>query len=148
MKSKRRKSSKNRKIFIKRFLTFVTHPLFWILTLAGNALIIAGAFTMFYFESFGDLHPTLIDCLMWSASIVTTIGFIPWVPVTTFGKITAIVLMLLGTFFVWSYMAFLLAAFISPALTALEKDFEEVEKELSELRIEEQRSNNMMPEKK
>lgn len=98
-------------------------------------MIIIGATVIYYSESFGSQHPNFMDCLMWSTSIVTTIGFIPWVPETQIGKVTSIALMLFGTFFVWSYMAFLVTTLITPALSTIEKEVEDVEKELSELRI-------------
>ncbi|WP_168196558.1 potassium channel family protein [Bdellovibrio sp. ZAP7] len=134
--SKRRvpKHKHRKKIYITRFTAMISHPLFWILTLAGNIMIVLGAVLIYYSESFGSNHPNFIDCLMWSTSIVTTIGFIPWVPETQVGKVTAIALMFFGTFFVWSYMAFLVTTLISPALSSIEKEVEDVERELSEIR--------------
>lgn len=123
--------------YTKRFIALVKHPLFWFLTIAGNMMIIFGSIALYKFENNGVKPKEFIDSLVWSASIVTTIGYSSYEAHTFWGKLTVIVLMLLGTFFLWSYMAFLVSALISPALNALEKEVQDVEKELTELKTEE-----------
>ncbi len=131
-----KKSRENAKYW-KRFVVLINHPIFWILTIAGNAMIFIGAILLFYLEAGGrELPLKFVDCLVWSTSIVTTIGYVTFLPNSFFGKITVIGLMLLGTFFLWSYMALLVSAFISPALSSLEKEVLDVEKELSALKSE------------
>ncbi len=122
--------------FFTRFGTLLGQPLFWFLTITGNAMIVLGGIGLFYFESTLNKSLQFIDCLLWSTSLVTTVGYVSLVPQTFFGKILVLVLMMLGTFFIWSYMAFLVAALISPALMSLEKEIEEVEKEISDLKSE------------
>jgi len=125
--------------YTKRFIALVKHPLFWFLTVSGNLMIVLGGIILFYLESNGDKPVQFVDCLLWSTSIVTTIGYANYAPHTFFGKITTMGLMLLGTFFLWSYMAFLVTALISPALSSIEKEMQDVEKELIELKTEEQK---------
>ncbi|MBX9767411.1 MAG: potassium channel family protein, partial [Bdellovibrionales bacterium] len=124
-------------MFQKRIITLFRHPLFWALTMGGNGLILLGGALLYYLESAGGHAIEFVDSLLWSTSIVTTIGYGDYTPQTLYGKITVIVLMLLGTFFVWSYMALLVSALVSPALSALEKEVQDVEKEISGLRLEE-----------
>lgn len=73
-----------------------------------------------------------IDCLLWSAGTVTTIGYGDYIPHSFYGKITVLLLMLTGTLFVWSYMAFLVSGLISPEMASLEREMHEVEKEVRE----------------
>ena len=82
-----------------------------------------------------------IDFLLWSMGTVTTIGYGNYMPFTLHGKITLLILMALGTLFVWTYMGFLVTALLAPELASLERevqdverDVEEVEKELMELK--------------
>ena len=106
----------------KRFKTLFLHPFFWMLTAVGNFIILVGSFLLWYFE--GHLHQapfSLLDCLLWSAGTVTTVGS-DLNPQTIPGKLTVLVLMLGGTVFVWSYMAFLVTGLIAPELPALERD--------------------------
>lgn len=126
--------------YTKRFIALVKHPMFWFLTIAGNALIVLGSLVLYFLESDGEKSVDFVDCLLWSTSIVTTIGYSEYVAQTLLGKLTVIVLMLLGTFFIWSYMVFLVTAIITPALNSLEKEVQDVEKELTELKIEERKA--------
>lgn len=136
MKSKKLMSRiKNR--YGKRILTLVNQPLFWLMTVIGNAMILIGSILLFQFEAKEGLK--FIDCILWSTSIVTTVGYVNYMPETFLGKMTILALMLLGTVFLWSYMAFLVSALISPALNSLEKEVQDVEKEISDLKIEEQK---------
>lgn len=122
---------------IKRFKRLVSHPLFWIMTILGNSMILIGSFFLYHFESVQNHTLEFIDCLLWSTSIVTTVGYADYIPRTIPGKITILTLMLLGTIFLWSYMAFMVSALISPALNALEKEVQDVEKEISIMKIDE-----------
>lgn len=137
LKPRRRLEQKS---LIKRFVALVKHPLFWFLTVLGNAMIVLGGLALFFLESSGEKPVYFVDCLLWSTSIITTIGYTSYVPQTLSGKITVIGLMLFGTFFLWAYMAFLVSALIAPALNSIEKEMQEVEKELSELKGEENKA--------
>ena len=133
----------HRKINYKqRLFILLTHPLFWTLTFIGNAMILAGSLILYKLESHAEKPLQFMDCLLWSTGIVTTIGYVNYVPVTFLGKLTVLALMLLGTFFLWSYMAFLVSVFISPTLTSLEQEVLEVEKGLSDLISEEHQAKN------
>lgn len=99
--------------------------------------MLSGSGLLWIFEARAEESKiAFIDCLLWSAGTITTIGYGNFTPQTFSGKITILILMLLGTVFVWSYMAFLVTALIAPELAALERDVEEMEKELREMRRE------------
>lgn len=122
-------------------MTLVTHPLFWFFTLGGNGLIILGSTLLYHLESEVNHSLKFIDFVLWCTGIVTTIGYGSYEPQTFYGKITLLVLMLLGTLFVWSYMALLVSMLVTPALVALEKEVQEVEKEITDFRNEEHRAH-------
>lgn len=123
--------------YAKRLIALLRHPLFWTLTILGNSIILLGGFVLYWFESNPVSHsPALIDCLLWSAGTVTTVGYGSLTPQTLYGKMSLLVLMLTGPIFVWSYMAFLVTGLIAPELSSLERDVHEVERELHGLKIE------------
>ena len=117
-----------------RLISLIKKPFFWILTSIGNTIILLGALLLYLFESNQpSIKLSFLDCLIWSTGTVTTIGY-GFMPLTTAGKITLLGLMLLGTVFVWSYMAFFVTGLIAPELSILEKDVHDVEKEIHSLR--------------
>jgi len=117
--------------YAKRIRTLVKRPFFWALTILGNSLIIVGSVLIHLSESGFQAQPfEFIDSVLWSTGIVTTIGYGSYIPLTLLGKMSVLGLMLFGTLFVWSYMAFIVAALISPEISSLEKDMNEVEREL------------------
>lgn len=126
-----------------RFLALVKHPLFWVLTLGGNSIVVAGSLFLYNFERGSPGASTdYLDYLLWSMGTVTTIGYGNYTPVTFAGKITILTLMAAGTLFVWSYMGFLVTGLIAPELSSLERDVhdvekgvEEVEREIKEMKI-------------
>lgn len=123
-----------RVLFFSRFVALISHPLFWVLTIIGNTMIVLGGVALYVFESKAAQTTDYLDFLLWSTSLVTTVGYKTYVPATNFGKITVLLLMMLGTFFLWAYMAFLVTALISPALSSIEKEVQDVEEELSQLK--------------
>ena len=120
------------KKYRQRLFDLLKHPFFWILTVIGNSLIIFGSILLKHFE-FANTNLNFLDALLWATGIVTTIGYGEYTATTLGGKITLLALMFMGTLFVWTYMAFLVTALITPELSAIEKDVEDVEKELKDL---------------
>ncbi|MGZ3722897.1 MAG: ion channel [Bdellovibrionales bacterium] len=120
----------------RRFLNLFRHPLFWILTLLGNSTVAAGGVLLYYFETdVQDFPLSLLDALLWSLGMMTSVGYGPWTPVTLGGKLTSGALMLGGTLFIWSYMAFLVTGLITPELAHLESDVHVMEKDIHNLRV-------------
>lgn len=121
----------------KRFLALIKHPFFWVLTIVGNSTILIGSLLIYWTEnSFGKVPLGFLDSLLWSTGLVTTIGYGDFTPETTAGKIIVLILMMSGTLFIWSYMAFLVTGIMAPEISSLEKDVHEVEKEIRDLKKE------------
>ncbi len=97
--------------------------------------MLAGGLLIMIFEMKVQPNLSYLDFLLWSAGIVTTIGYGGYTAETTLGKLIVLMLMLVGTLFIWSYMAFLVTALFAPELSSLEKDFHDVEKEVRDLRV-------------
>lgn len=120
----------------RRVWTLLNNRFFWVLTLAGNSLILTGSLLLWFFESNGQENSIqYIDCLLWSVGTVTTIGYGAVEPATLPGKITLLFLMLSGTLFVWSYMAYLVTGLVAPDIEALEHEVRDFEKEVRNLRF-------------
>lgn len=130
--------------YAKRMQALIKHPFFWVLTLTGNSLILVGGLSLYLSEAETQQQPFhFIDSLLWSTGLVTTVGYGNYVPLTLAGKISVLVLMMLGTFFVWAYMVFVVTALITPELSSLEKEMNDVERELINLKqIEESKSTD------
>lgn len=128
-------TAKNQWKYLRRRLrALFRNPLFWFLTLGGQIIILTGAALLYWLESSSNGHLTFLDYILWSAGIVTTVGYGNLEAVTTVGKLAVLGLMLTGSVFIWSYMAFLVTGLMAPELGALEKDLHEVEKEIRDLK--------------
>jgi hypothetical protein len=107
---------------LKRLRTLARTPLFWAITLWGNACVLGGAALFHHFESGVNPHVGgFIDSLGWSVGVATTVGG-PLGPVTLQGKVLAIVMMMGGALFLWSYMALFVGALVEPELERIERD--------------------------
>lgn len=119
-----------------RFATIFRNPFFWILTVIGNSTMLFGAFLLMWSEGSTLVKSyQFVDYLLWSAGIITTIGYGDYMAQTLFGEFVVLALMLFGTLFLWLYMAFLVNALFIPEFMAMEKEFEEIEKEMHEFKL-------------
>ena len=90
-----------------------------------------GGWTLMMIESSAQTRLLqYIDYLLWSAGLITTIGYGDYMAQTVLGKFIVLIMMLIGTLFIWSYMAFLVTGLFAPELASLEKEVHEFEKEV------------------
>ncbi|MBY0415006.1 MAG: potassium channel family protein [Bdellovibrionales bacterium] len=85
------------KFFLSEMWILIKSPVFILLTILGNVLIgcFSLAFYLIEYEKNSSLN-SFIDALWWGMSTATTTGFGDILPVTIWGKILGIILMLVG----------------------------------------------------
>lgn len=98
----------------KAFLSSLNSPALWSFVMLGNATLIVCAFLFFHFE-FGN-NPQVdhwFDAVWWAFCTVTTVGYGDVTPVTTYGRLTGIVLMITGVTTFVGFTAILVSGILS-----------------------------------
>lgn len=116
------------RVFRRRLSMIVRQPIFIFITIWGHLAIAAGTLGLYYFEK--DANPkiaTLLDTFYWSIATVTTVGYGDAVPLTLGGKIVGILLMLLGSIFLWSYTALFAGGLVAPEIHLIEEEVKDLE---------------------
>jgi len=109
-------------LFTKRLWGLMHQPVFIVLTVIGNSLIAIASLLLYHFEK--GINPkinTWLDTLWWAVATVTTVGYGDISPVTTFGKIIGIFMMIVGTAIFWCYTALFAGAIMSEEAHEMEK---------------------------
>lgn len=122
------------KLILLKARRLFTNPIFPLLTVAGNFLILAGAGALYYLEH--GRNPkieTFLDTIWWAVATVTTVGYGDISPITPYGKIIGIVLMILGTALFWSFTALFADAVLTQEITDLEDELRTIAKRLTDL---------------
>ncbi len=94
--------------YIKALAKGFTRPAIIFLTFFANTLILIFAY-LFYWLEFGP-NPTVksfLDAVYFAVTTMTTVGFGDVLPITSAGKVLAIIMMLIGTGFYVSFTAVL-----------------------------------------
>lgn len=85
------------RFFFREIRELATTPVFIFLTLIGNGFILTCGYAFYLVEK--DHNPAVnrfIDAVWWSFTTATTTGYGNITPVTDFGKILSIILMITG----------------------------------------------------
>lgn len=112
-----------------RVTALMREPVFIAFTVVGNLGIVIGAAAFYAAE--GAVNPEIhsfLDCLTWSVGLATTVGSYI-VPVTAFGKVLQMALMLWGALFLWTYMGMFASGLTTPELRRLENEIDKMESE-------------------
>lgn len=87
----------NLRFFLIEMIVLIKSPVFLLLTIMGNSLIGLFCVAFYWLESGSNpkIH-SFIDALWWGFATATTTGYGDITPVTIFGKLLGILLMLTG----------------------------------------------------
>ena len=129
------------KQYIIRVKNLMLSRVFWTITLFGNCSVFLWAFVFHYLE-YGENEKVVsfIDSIWWAFATITTVGYGDITPVTVFGKVIGIALMLCGTALFATYTALFANAILGREITkigskveGMQHDEHELEKTLSRL---------------
>ena len=112
----------------------IRNPVFFVLTLTGNATL-ASCATAFYFAESG-VNPLVLsfsDAVWWAFATMTTVGYGDVVPVTDTGRIIAVCLMLTGGVLFLTFIALLSSAFTELEFLELQEDIRTLQRSLDKL---------------
>ena len=105
---------------------------FWLMTFLGNGIVFGAALLLFRLER--GINPglhTYLDAVYWGMATVTTVGYGDVSPVTTEGKILAMVLMVLGSTTWLAFTATFASIVLSSRLHRVEEEVGEALKEIT-----------------
>lgn len=117
------------KFFIRELIEFLSNPIFIVITVLGNSIMVLGAVGFYHLER--DINPqvnSFFDAFYWAMITITTVGYGDIFPITFYGRVLSIFMIILGTGFFLAYVALLTAVFVN-----LEKN--ELEEEVAKLRL-------------
>ena len=111
-----------------------SNPVFAVLTIIGNVSWLGWSLLFYLFERAENpaLH-SYLDALWWGIITMTTVGYGDIFPVTGVGRVIAALLLLTGGVLFFAFMALLGGAFVEVELHEIEREVEELRKELSKL---------------
>jgi voltage-gated potassium channel len=112
-------------------------PIFVFVTLWGHGVILLAALVFQSAEKGANPNvSSFFHSYYWAISTATTVGSTDLAPVTFVGKAVAILLMVFGALFLWSYTALFAASFVAPTVSRMGREVEaEVEKVEREVRV-------------
>ncbi|EPZ51008.1 ligand-gated ion channel [Bacteriovorax sp. BAL6_X] len=94
------------RVFIERFIYLFKTVAFWFITIIGNLGVVIFAYVFLHFENGQNPKVTeLGDAIWWAFTTITTVGYGDITPITFWGRVTAIVLMIFGTGLFATYTA-------------------------------------------
>ena len=112
---------------------FFKRPLFWLITLIGNSVLLGATFLVYHFEhGTNPSFQSYFDSLWWGVATITTVGYGDHVPITIPGRLVAMGLMFSGTTLFVTFTGLLISHWTK----------EEVEQELGPLEKEIRREDH------
>jgi voltage-gated potassium channel len=117
-------------------LTRKTESTFLAASLVALLLIVVGSLSVLQFESAeGSNIRTAEDALWWSITTITTVGYGDRFPVTTEGRLVAVLLMCGGVGLFGMFSGFLAAWFVSPSTKREAGEIEALKEEVRQMRL-------------
>jgi voltage-gated potassium channel len=140
---------KSTKAFISFLFKNRMHHTLGIVALISFFLIIFASIAILTFETSPNAHiHTIVDAIWWSFSSISSTGSGDAYPVSTPGKILAIILSITGVGLFSTLTAFVAKIFIEPAEKREEDDLEVIKKQLQEINGKIDRIENKLSDRK
>jgi voltage-gated potassium channel len=107
-------------IFFRRIYGLLTSFPFWMMTFLCNVVVVVSSILFFLLEKIPNSKVNyFIDAVWWSFSTITTVGYGDITPVTFWGKILGITIMIVGTGLFVSYTALFANAMLGKEFSRL-----------------------------
>jgi voltage-gated potassium channel len=122
------------KHFWRQIFRVIRNPIFFVLTIVGNGILVLSAHIFFIVEH--PVNPTVrhfLDALWWAIITMTTIGYGDIIPMTLAGRAVAVFLIFTGGVLFLSFIALLASAFIELEFSELEHEVSDLKKKISDL---------------
>ena len=120
-------------IFFKRIYGLLVSFPFWMMTFLCNLVVAASSIIFYLLEHIPNSRVNhFIDAVWWSFSTITTVGYGDITPVTFWGKILGITLMIVGTGLFVSYTALFANAMLGKEFSRLGKRVKAIQTDLHE----------------
>lgn len=113
----------------KRLKSLAYKPIFMMITVWGHATVLLGTYWFYHFER--DVNPKIhnfFDALYWAVATVTTVGYGDVAPTTPGGKAVAILMMIAGSLFLWTYTALFVGTLLETNIHDVETDVKDIER--------------------
>jgi voltage-gated potassium channel len=119
------------RIVLSRLRSLLVQPVFLVLALLDTACVVLAAIGLWLLEHGTNpkIH-SLLDTMWWAVATVTTVGYGDVQPITLAGKVLGIFMMVLGTAFFWSFIAFFAGALVSEEIADVELEVKELGKDV------------------
>ena len=124
------------KYFFKHLFCLLYHPIFIVLTILVNSLVLIMAALFYWAEKATNGQvDSFLDAIWWSVSTITTVGYGDIVPETLEGRIVGIILIISGTAVFLAYIALFSGVMIGPASKDVQDETAKKHKKLNKTQV-------------
>lgn len=118
------------RIFIRQLYRLLHNPVFFVITLLGNAILLVASAVFYLLEIGRNPHVhNFFDAFWWGCITMTSVGYGDVIPHTPAGRVVALVLIFTGGVMFLSFIALLASALMTVEVHDLEERVRALEAE-------------------